>query len=1161
MKTYLGVDVGSLTCKFVLINEKNEVLYSSYFRTEGNPVRAIQKGLREVKNYILAHNPEIKIAGVGTTGSARYLAGVITGADLIKNEITAHAKGVCHFIPDARTVIEIGGQDSKIIVLENGIAVDFAMQTVCVKGDTKITTNPSYLQKSIKELKISEKVLTHNGEFKEVKRVFERDYQGEMIRIEISNLKKLEITPEHPILGIKREDIKCYQSYSRKNIAICKPQEERTCKKQCKKWKSFSWEPKFVPAKELRKGDFIATPLPLEITDFYSIDYSKVKTKSWIRSPWNFKPTNKFILKPSLLRLLGYYLAEGNISYYPAHWDNQIKYPAGVVFSFNIWEEKYVKDIRQIISQNFNELNVRITRKPKCHTTVVEIRSRSLAEFIKYLCGSGVEEKRLSQELLHLKPRLQKEILKGFFRGDGQLRKRDKNAKGSDKKGNRYVASTVSEILAHQLYWLLLRNQIKCTLRKSSSKTKGGKYAYFISIHGKELNKLEDKQLVNPKKQGYKSFIYKNWLFEPIKRIKKYNFKGKVYNLEVKEDNSYAANLLAVHNCAAGTGSFLDAQSFRLGIPIEQFGEISLRSKKPTTVASRCLTEDNYLLASEGVKSIKDIKEGDFVLSNGQFKRVFEKFERKYSGYLYKIIRRYSNDTPLTLTGNHQVLAIKTKLCPYKRAYSYICKENCDKSIRPRCQLRFYKNYSPQWIKVKDLKPYDLIVTPKHNTNLLNRENTVIPVWSPLFDIAQNLNRDLMRLIGYYLAEGCTYQTIERRKDKKYKKYEVQYALNQKEEKHIEDIRNLMQSLFGTTRGGIYQNFYTGEGIQLKFTSKKAHFFLKQFGQGAPNKKIPWWVFDLPKEYLIEIIKGFWRGDGSYSCIDHLTIYTSSPFLWEGLYIILEKCGYITGKKRYFEKDIGRVTSILKRRNWKIIRRHPLYKLELGGKQMIRLYKDLGIEPAGKIKTFWRDRKRTYQIAYNKENYILYPIRKIEKEFVKSVKVYNLEVEDTHSYLINGFLCKNCTIFAESDMIHKQQIGHPTEDIIAGLCQGLVRNFLNNVARGKKILPPIIFLGGVSENIGMRKAFEEALGQKIIVPKYNTVLGAFGVALLVKNSNLATTKFRGFEISDQNINCTSFRCNGCPNRCEVIEARIEGRVVARWGDRCGKWSNLKVNNV
>lgn len=149
-----------------------------------------------------------------------------------------------------------------------------------------------------------------------------------------------------------------------------------------------------------------------------------------------------------------------------------------------------------------------------------------------------------------------------------------------------------------------------------------------------------------------------------------------------------------------------------------------------------------------------------------------------------------------------------------------------------------------------------------------------------------------------------------------------------------------------------------------------------------------------------------------------------------------------------------------------------------------------------------------------------------------------------------------CTIFAESDMIHKQQVGHSIENITAGLCQALVRNYFSSVAKGKNIQPPIIFQGGVSENLGMRKAFEEVLGQKIIVPEYNTVVGAFGVALLVKEKAPEKTKFFGFEISDKIIKCTSFQCCGCPNQCEVIEAKIDGKVVSRWGDRCGKWSNI-----
>ena len=159
-------------------------------------------------------------------------------------------------------------------------------------------------------------------------------------------------------------------------------------------------------------------------------------------------------------------------------------------------------------------------------------------------------------------------------------------------------------------------------------------------------------------------------------------------------------------------------------------------------------------------------------------------------------------------------------------------------------------------------------------------------------------------------------------------------------------------------------------------------------------------------------------------------------------------------------------------------------------------------------------------------------------------------------------IASRCTVFAESDMIHKQQMGHPIEDIIYGLCLGLARNYLASVGKGKEIKEPIVFQGGVSENVGMRKAFEEILGKKIIVPKYNKVMGAYGVALLTKEKmekEKKKTKF-GMELLEKEIKCESFRCKGCPNECEVVVAKIEGKPVAYFNDRCGKWSNQDLGN-
>lgn len=155
-----------------------------------------------------------------------------------------------------------------------------------------------------------------------------------------------------------------------------------------------------------------------------------------------------------------------------------------------------------------------------------------------------------------------------------------------------------------------------------------------------------------------------------------------------------------------------------------------------------------------------------------------------------------------------------------------------------------------------------------------------------------------------------------------------------------------------------------------------------------------------------------------------------------------------------------------------------------------------------------------------------------------------------------------CTVFAESDMIHKQQMGHRIEDILYGLCQALVRNFINNVGSGKDIQFPVAFQGGVAFNRGIVKAFQEELGREVIVPSHHEVMGAIGAAQLVHeqvtNNNLET-KFLGFQVSDTEYYTSSFECKSCPNLCEIARLSVNGRVLAQWGGRCDLWERTPIN--
>ena len=145
-------------------------------------------------------------------------------------------------------------------------------------------------------------------------------------------------------------------------------------------------------------------------------------------------------------------------------------------------------------------------------------------------------------------------------------------------------------------------------------------------------------------------------------------------------------------------------------------------------------------------------------------------------------------------------------------------------------------------------------------------------------------------------------------------------------------------------------------------------------------------------------------------------------------------------------------------------------------------------------------------------------------------------------------IAARCTVFAESDLVHKLQMGYKKEDIIAGLCKSVVSNYLNNVGKGKKIKTPIIFQGGVSKNIGVKKAFEEELKTDIIVDENGHLMGALGVAILSKQAPIKTNF--NFSITDDDFETRGIECNKCPNHCEIICISKNKQLIDAWGNRC-----------
>ncbi len=138
----LGIDAGSTTTKAVLLDaDSGQVGASVYLRTHGNPLVATQQCIAQILEDI--EDTKIDLIQVAVTGSGRELVALHLNNSPFFNEILAHGRATAEEFPQVETVFEIGGQDSKFISFDNGIAVNYAMNDGCSAG------TGSFLEESV----------------------------------------------------------------------------------------------------------------------------------------------------------------------------------------------------------------------------------------------------------------------------------------------------------------------------------------------------------------------------------------------------------------------------------------------------------------------------------------------------------------------------------------------------------------------------------------------------------------------------------------------------------------------------------------------------------------------------------------------------------------------------------------------------------------------------------------------------------------------------------------------------------------------------------------------------------------------------------------------------------------------------------------------------
>lgn len=424
-----------------------------------------------------------------------------------------------------------------------------------------------------------------------------------------------------------------------------------------------------------------------------------------------------------------------------------------------------------------------------------------------------------------------------------------------------------------------------------------------------------------------------------------------------------------------------------------------------------CLPPNEAVFTSEGYIPIHQIKLGQRVLSHrGLYRRVTQVFKREYRGELYHI--EPWNLLPVALTPNHPVLVARAVKCQFD--IRTLCKETC-KSVNNLYCKKPYLNYKLEWIPASELNKKDMVCllfdnrsyslkeidftfvvdAPLDYYRVLEEKNkgasyraikNRLNIWpstaynwvnggvprdciatyngelkhglSPSKTIPSKikLTKEFLRLIGFYLAEGCTSLN------------QVSFSFNAKELEFIEEIKATMKKIFGLD---CYEDKKKKNCHKLVYSSTiLAKVFKSLFGEDAYTKRLPQILMRLSPEEQKAILTAYTQGDG-YKINEHITtVSTASKRLALQVMQILLRIGYIP--------------MIDKGRN--------VYRL------------------------IWKDR---FKISYGylKNNIFFSPIRKIEAKNYSGY-VYNLEVEKDHSYITKSFIVHNCRgLHAEQNSI------------------------------------------------------------------------------------------------------------------------------------------------
>ena len=370
------------------------------------------------------------------------------------------------------------------------------------------------------------------------------------------------------------------------------------------------------------------------------------------------------------------------------------------------------------------------------------------------------------------------------------------------------------------------------------------------------------------------------------------------------------------------------------------------------TYSCPCFTADTLVLTNNGLKKIVDITTNDKVLThNNEYKEVLDS---KCTGEknIYIIDAMCSNK--IECTGNHKFLVREM----YRTYPTY--------NNGKRGNVRHFKD--PEWIECEKL-------SKKHYLGMAINQKSILPQWDGIDFVWSDgrktrhknniqsliLNHSFWWTVGRWIGDGWVRESKNSN--------EVIICCSKEELNEIlPHLENCNIKYNVSEERTVYK---------IRIPSKEFCLFLNQFGKGAANKKIPGFVYDLPIEYLKDLLDGYISADGYFVNNKYKVTSVSKELIY----------------------GIGQIVAKVYKRPFSIyrVKRNPIVYIE-GRKCNQKDSWDLA----------WKPEIGKQDKAFYENGYIWFPIRNI-KRTDKIEKVYDITVKDDHSFMANGCIVHNCT--------------------------------------------------------------------------------------------------------------------------------------------------------